>query len=86
MEAKQRLWLTKDGKRLVADGNPQATTLYAAPGDEIPDETARRFGLKAGRLAKKQDRKQAPPPPNKEGKTPANKGSGGLKIVKLKGR
>lgn len=59
MEAKERLWLTADGKRLVGEGDPKAATLYAAPGDEIPDEAAARFGLEDGML--------------KRGKKPADK-------------
>ena len=33
--ADRRLWRTRDGERLVADGDPDAATLAYAPGDEI---------------------------------------------------
>lgn len=46
LTVKQRLYLTADGKRLVPEGDPKAATLYAAPGDEISDEAAERFGVK----------------------------------------
>lgn len=48
--ATQRLYLTADNKRLVAEGNGKAATLYATPGDQIPDSAADRFGLVNGAL------------------------------------
>lgn len=47
MIATKRLWLTADGKRLVDEGDPDAASLYAAIGDEIPASAVERFGLKA---------------------------------------
>ena len=33
--ADQRLWRTRDGERLVLDGDPDGAVLAYAPGDEI---------------------------------------------------
>lgn len=46
----QRLYLTADRKTLVAVGNKKGDTLYAVPGDTIPDSAAERFGLVDGHL------------------------------------
>lgn len=53
MFAKERLYLTGDGKRLVREGDRAAATLYAAAGDEIPDSAVQRFGLVNGTLGTK---------------------------------
>ena len=50
MQAKERLYLTKDGKGLVAEGDPKGASLYAAPGDEIPESAVKMFGLVDGGL------------------------------------
>jgi hypothetical protein len=50
MKAKVRLYLTASKTALVHEGDPQAATLYAAPGDVIPDTAAERFGLVDGTL------------------------------------
>ncbi|WP_432769801.1 MAG: hypothetical protein HEQ22_03375 [Sphingopyxis sp.] len=50
MFAKERLYLTGDGERLVREGDRAAATLYAAAGDEIPDSAVQRFGLANGTL------------------------------------
>lgn len=52
MIAKQRLYLTDNRDALVAEGDERGATLYAAPGDEIPDDAAERFGLVDGDLPK----------------------------------
>lgn len=57
MKATERLWLTADKGRLVAEGDPKAAFLYAAAGDEIPDEAAERFGLIDGALDGKRGKK-----------------------------
>lgn len=41
------LWLTADQQRVVEDGDPQAATLYATPGMQVPHEQAERYGLLA---------------------------------------
>ena len=51
MQAKERLFLTADGTRLVAEGDPAGAVLYAAPGDEIPDSAVEKFGLVDGTIA-----------------------------------
>lgn len=50
MHAKMRLYLTVCSTALVAEGDPRGASLYAAPGDEIPDAAAARFGLIDGAL------------------------------------
>ncbi len=50
MFAKERLYLTADGQALVAEGDPRGASLYAAPGDEIPQSAAEKFGLVDGDL------------------------------------
>lgn len=50
MIAKERLLLTADKSRLVADGDPDGATLYCTPGTEIPESAAKLFGLVDGRL------------------------------------
>ncbi|MEP9402043.1 hypothetical protein [Sphingomonas sp. VNH70] len=50
MFAKQRLFLTSDKARLVLEDDPAAATLYAIPGDEVPDSAAALFGLVDGEL------------------------------------
>lgn len=46
--AGERLYLTKDRKALVTAGDKRAGSLYASPGDEIPDSAAEQFGLVGG--------------------------------------
>ncbi|WP_048648956.1 hypothetical protein [Nitratireductor soli] len=46
--AKERLYLTRDRKALVLADDKRAGSLYAVPGDEIPDSAAERFGLVGG--------------------------------------
>jgi sRNA-binding protein len=46
--ARMRLCLTADRAALVPHGHQDAALLYAAIGDEIPDDAAERFGLVDG--------------------------------------
>jgi predicted flap endonuclease-1-like 5' DNA nuclease len=50
MKCTQRLYLTAGSLALVAAGSKDAVTLYAVPGDEIPESAAERFGLVDGHL------------------------------------
>ena len=50
MIARMRLCLTAARDALVPDGHQNAAFLYAAIGDEIPDDAAERFGLVDGLL------------------------------------
>lgn len=43
--AKERMFLTADGARLVAEGDEDGATLYAAPGDEVPPSAVVKFQL-----------------------------------------
>src|SRR3546814_18144967 len=52
MIAQERLYLTRDRKTLVGDGDKRAAELYATPGTEIPESAAKLFGLTDGRLGK----------------------------------
>jgi hypothetical protein len=47
VEVLERLWLTVDGERIVAEGDPAAAALYAAVGQQISREEAERYGLVA---------------------------------------
>lgn len=51
MKATARLYLTACTTALVAAGDPRAATLYASPGDDIPDSAAEKFGLVDGDIA-----------------------------------
>ncbi|WP_339745589.1 hypothetical protein [uncultured Maricaulis sp.] len=75
MKATQRLFLTATKLALVAEGDPLAAFLYAAPGDDIPDSAVDRFGLVDGGLPKKGG-KSAPPSPNKEKRPDEDKSAG----------
>ncbi len=55
--AQERLFLTADRKRMVGEGDPEAASLYAAPGHRIPADMVKRFRLKGGRLPEKLARK-----------------------------
>lgn len=57
----QRLYLTADKQKLVAEGDPAAAFFYAAPGHEIPAEMAEKFGLVDGALPEKKGGKKAEP-------------------------
>jgi hypothetical protein len=50
MKCTQRLYLTKDRKKLVGESGKGAASLYAVPGDEIPQSAAEMFGLVGGHL------------------------------------
>jgi hypothetical protein len=50
MKCTQRLYLTTDRKKVVGDGDKKAASLYAVPGDEIPQSAHDAFGLVDGHL------------------------------------
>ena len=54
--ATERLYLTADASRLVAEGDPKAATLYCSPGDIIPQSAADRFKLVDGALLKRTEK------------------------------
>lgn len=81
MVAKERLYLTKDKGRLVGEGDKRAAFLYAAVGDEVPEDAAKRFGLTDGRL---KGGKERPTDEDKERRPGGNKG-GGDDLTRLKG-
>lgn len=41
----ERLWLTADRERLVADGDPDAAYLFATPGQAVSRDEAERYRL-----------------------------------------
>jgi len=55
MRATQRLYLTWDRAKVVPESNPDGRFLFCKPGDEVPDEQARKYGLL-------QQKAPAPPP------------------------
>ena len=73
MQATERLWWTAGRDRLVPDGHAKAAFLYAAEGDEIPDETAARFGLVDGALPRGKGKKAGTPEADKSGKADEDK-------------
>lgn len=45
VESEDRIWLTADRDRLVADGDPEAASLFTTPGKRISRADAIRYGL-----------------------------------------
>lgn len=79
MKCTQRLYLTDNKKKLVGEGDPKATSLYAVPGDEIPESAAEQFDLVDGHLKgfdPAAAAKEADAGSDKEQKAGANKESG----------
>ena len=74
MKAAQRLFITACKSRLVAEGDPAGAFLYAAPGDEIPDSAAERFGLVDGGLARPEAAKASRGKQDKSGEDKTRKG------------
>ncbi|OLF81269.1 hypothetical protein AWH62_00925 [Maricaulis sp. W15] len=72
MKATARLFLNAAKDALVAEGHKDAAFLYAAPGDDIPDSAAERFGLVEGAVGR-QGGKSAPVSPNKDKKPDGDK-------------
>lgn len=44
-KAKERMWLNKKRDALVVDGHKDASVLYAAAGDVIPESAKEKFGI-----------------------------------------
>ena len=53
MKASERLWLTADGDRVVAEDDPDAAYLFAAEGDELDSAEAKRLGVRDGKAPAK---------------------------------
>ncbi len=88
MKCTQRLYLTKDRKAVVADGDKRAATLYAVPGDEIPESAVKLFGLVDGGLkASKQggSGKEQKGGSDKEQKSGKDKSEGGEALADTSG-
>ena len=64
MIVKERLYLTADRKTVVKDGDKKAAFLFAAAGQEMPDNVARQYGLLKEK--KKPENKQVEMPENKQ--------------------
>lgn len=47
MRLDRKLWLTADRDSVVEDGSPGAAFLLGAEGAEVPDDEAKRLGIKA---------------------------------------
>lgn len=73
----RRLWLTADRQRVVEDGDPEARFLLTAgPGDELPMEMAKRYGLAGKPKAvpePPEDKMMAAAPEDKATKQPRGK-------------
>ncbi len=75
MLAKERLWLTKDGKTVVKEGDKKAARLLCGIGKKIPKEFE-------SKVPKGSTAKESAAPANKEKTGGENKG--GVKIIKKK--
>ncbi len=75
MFAKVRLYLSACATALVLEGDPRGATLYAAPGDEIPDSAVEKFGLVDGTVSD-DGAKERQPGQDKEKKGGEDKGGG----------
>lgn len=80
LTAKQRVWISKDGKRLVGDGSKEKSVLFAGRGREIPESQVEDYKVEDGLfdgLTKKAPakKKEEPKDDDKGGKkeTPADK-------------
>lgn len=71
--ADRRLWLTSDRSRVVEDGDPEAAFQLIAPGQQMRELDARKFGLL--KEADKAEDKAAPKPADKSVRPKANKGA-----------
>lgn len=49
VQTEERLWLTADRGKLVAEGDPEAAFLFATPSDRISVADAERYGLLKGK-------------------------------------
>lgn len=76
MEAKERLYITADKKRLVAEGDPAGAFLYAAPGDTIPQSAVAMFGLVEGAIPGEKRRDGGEDKSRKDGSDKGGKGDG----------
>lgn len=81
--ATERLYLTADRERVVAEGDPAAAFLFTTPGKEISAEDVARYGLAApepepelepeAEVGPEPEEKQADPPADKQAPAPADK-------------
>ena len=69
MVVSERLYLTADRKTVVKEGDGKAVHIFAAAGQRITDDVARRYGLleKEKKRAKKAANKMVRSPENKSG-------------------
>ena len=77
MKCTQRLYLTADRDAVVPEGHDAAASLYATPGDDIPDEAAERFGLVDGALPEKADKGGGSTKENQPGSNKGQQGDDG---------
>lgn len=80
MFATERLYLNAGKDRVVPEGHKDAAYLWAAEGDEIPDEAAARFGLVDGTTKKRaaeRSKEAAKAAAREENETGGDGGSGG---------
>ena len=80
--AKERMWLTADHERLVADGDPDAATLYAGVGTTIPASAVEQFKVVDGYLSRASKAKaQAEDKAKAKGEDKGAKPKTGLSVV-----
>lgn len=74
----RHLYLTEDRSRVVEEGDPAGTSLWASPGQQVPRREAERLGALAPPpvVLPSAEEKQAPPAANKQRRPSSNKASG----------
>lgn len=65
--AKEHIWVDAKGN-VVPEGDPNASQLLLAAGDEMPEERARELGLLKGRLVVREEVDDAEPEAKAEAK------------------
>lgn len=50
MKLKEKIWIDKDMKIAVKDGDPRGKYVLGHPGQEIEDHILKRFGIVDGRV------------------------------------
>jgi len=76
MRMKERLYLTEDRSEVVDENDRRGRHLFCKPGDEIPDEEAKKYGLLKEEIPPEpelekgpQKKRPKPKPRNKDGLT-----------------
>lgn len=74
MIATEKLWITADRKKVVKDGDKKARFLLCVPGQTIPKDVVKKYGLDSVEEKKKPGRKKKENVDNKSVERVENKG------------